>query len=135
MFLAFVLSNDHVLAVAMTMIIAYQTLNKLRHPQDTRFTDAFVIITPGITIKDRLNVLEPQEYRNYFKEKDIVSPPDLELLQQANVFADYIAYVVFQVFKNGNIELYKIVKHKIRKIYDICNKKYFTRSNPLKLST
>lgn len=72
--------------VVMAMIIAYQTLNKLRYPQDTRFTDAFVIITPGITIKDRLNVLKPQEYRNYYKERDIVSIPDLELLQQANVF-------------------------------------------------
>ena len=72
--------------VVMAMIIAYQTLNKLRYPQDTRFTDAFVIVTPGITIKDRLNVLKPQEFRNYFNERDIVSPPALDLLQQANVF-------------------------------------------------
>jgi hypothetical protein len=49
--------------------------------------------------------------------------------------ADYIAYAVFQVFENGNIELYEIVKNKIGKIHDICNKKHFTRSNPLKLST
>ena len=86
MFLSFVLSNDHVFAVVMAMIIAYQTLNKIGYPQDTRFTDACVIIIPGITIKDRLNVLKPQEYRNYYKERDIVSPSDLELLQHANVF-------------------------------------------------
>lgn len=45
--------------------------------------------------------------------------------------ADYIAYAVFQVFENGNLELYEIIKNKIGKIQDICNKKYFTRSNPL----
>jgi len=32
---------------------AYNTLNKIRYPQDTRFTDTFAIITPGITIRDR----------------------------------------------------------------------------------
>ena len=84
--IAFKMATGTGKTVVMAMIIAYQTLNKLRYPQDTRFTDAFVIVTPGITIKDRLNVLKPQEYRNYFKERDIVSPPDLELLQQANVF-------------------------------------------------
>jgi len=45
--------------VVMAMIIAWQVLNKIHYKQDTRFSDAFVIITPGITIRDRLNVLEP----------------------------------------------------------------------------
>lgn len=49
--------------------------------------------------------------------------------------ADYISYAVFQVFENKNIKLYDMVKDKIGKIQDICNKKYFTQSNPLKLST
>ncbi|MDP1629091.1 MAG: DUF3800 domain-containing protein [bacterium] len=49
--------------------------------------------------------------------------------------ADYIAYAVFQVYENRNVKWYKIVKNKIGKIQDICNKKYFTRSNPLQLST
>ncbi len=49
--------------------------------------------------------------------------------------ADYIAYSVFQVYENQNIKWYEIAKNKIGKIQDICNKKYFTRSNPLKLST
>lgn len=48
--------------------------------------------------------------------------------------ADYIAFAVFQVFENKNREWYEIVKGKIGKIQDICNKKYFTRSNPLQLS-
>jgi len=49
--------------------------------------------------------------------------------------ADYIAYAVFQVFENNQDQWYNLVKTKIGKIHDICNKKYFTRSNPLELST
>lgn len=45
--------------------------------------------------------------------------------------ADYIAYAVFQVFENKKREWYELVKGKIGRIHDICNKKYFTRSNPL----
>src|SRR3989344_2408374 len=54
--------------VVMAMIIAYHTLNKIRYPQDTRFTDAFVVIVPGITIRDRLNVLLPNDPKNYYRE-------------------------------------------------------------------
>jgi len=43
--------------VVMAMLIAWQALNKLASPQDGRFSDAFLIITPGITICDRLRVL------------------------------------------------------------------------------
>jgi len=45
--------------------------------------------------------------------------------------ADYVAYAVFQVFENNNREWYEIIRGKIGKIQDICNKKYFTQSNPL----
>jgi len=45
--------------------------------------------------------------------------------------ADYIAYAVFQVYENNNRKWYEIIKNKIGKIHDICNKKYFTQSNPL----
>ncbi len=72
--------------VVMAMIIAYHTLNKIRYPQDTRFTDAFVIIVPGITIRDRLNVLLTNDPKNYYRERDIVSYQDFDLLQQANIF-------------------------------------------------
>lgn len=45
--------------------------------------------------------------------------------------ADYIAYAIFQVFENNNRQWYEIIKNKVGKVQDICNKKYFTRSNPL----
>jgi hypothetical protein len=49
--------------------------------------------------------------------------------------ADYIAHAVFQVFENNNWQWYEMIKNKIGRVQDICNKKYFTRSNPLQLST
>jgi len=45
--------------------------------------------------------------------------------------ADYLAYAVFQVFEREDRQWYEIIKEKIGRIQDICNKKYFTRSNPL----
>ncbi len=49
--------------------------------------------------------------------------------------ADYVAFAVFQVFENKDDKWYQIIQNKIGKIQDICNKKYFTKSNPLQLST
>jgi len=48
--------------------------------------------------------------------------------------ADYIAYAVFQVYEHGKMDYYDIIKNKVGNIRDVCNKKYFTRSNPLRLS-
>lgn len=45
--------------------------------------------------------------------------------------ADYVAYAVYQVYERDNRDLYELIKSKIGKIQDICNKKYFTKSNPL----
>ncbi len=45
--------------------------------------------------------------------------------------ADYVAYAVFQTVERGNRKWYEMIKEKIGKIHDICNKKYYTRSNPL----
>lgn len=60
----------------MAMIIAWQTLNKLANAQDARFTDAFLIVTPGITIRDRLRVLLPGDPENYYQALEIV-PSDM----------------------------------------------------------
>jgi type III restriction enzyme len=62
--------------VVMAMLIAWQALNKLADPRDARFSDTFLIVTPGITIRDRLRVLLPSDPRNYYREHDVV-PPEL----------------------------------------------------------
>jgi type III restriction enzyme len=84
--LAFKMATGSGKTVVMAMIIAYNTLNKARYPQDTRFTDAFAIITPGITIRDRLNVLLPNDPQNYYLRREIVTHQDFQLLQSAVVF-------------------------------------------------
>jgi type III restriction enzyme len=62
--------------VVMAMIIAWHTLNKAASPQDARFSDRFLIVTPGITIRDRLRVVLPSDPGNYYRERDLV-PADL----------------------------------------------------------
>lgn len=73
--------------VVMAMLIAWHTLNKIANSQDTRFADAFLIITPGITIRDRLRVLLPNDPQSYYKqtERDIVPLDLLEELNQAKI--------------------------------------------------
>ena len=53
--------------VVMAMLIAWQTLNKAASPQDARFAKRFLIVTPGLTIRDRLQVLRPEHEENYYK--------------------------------------------------------------------
>ncbi|MDE2916389.1 MAG: DEAD/DEAH box helicase family protein [Paracoccaceae bacterium] len=45
----------------MAMLIAWQTINAVRRPQSHKFTRGFLVVTPGITIKDRLRVLQPND--------------------------------------------------------------------------
>ncbi|QEO16274.1 restriction endonuclease [Agromyces intestinalis] len=71
--------------VVMAMLIAWQTLNKIANPNDARFAKRFLIVTPGITIRDRLQVLQPDHAENYYDQRGIV-PPDLrQQLGQAQI--------------------------------------------------
>lgn len=61
--------------VVAAMLIAWHTLNKAANPRDRRFADAFLVVCPGITIRDRLRVLLPSDPSNYYRVMDLV-PPD-----------------------------------------------------------
>lgn len=74
--IAFKMATGSGKTVVMAMLIAWQALNKLANPQDARFSDAFLIVTPGITIKDRLRVLMPNNPQNYYRQHDL-APADL----------------------------------------------------------
>ena len=63
--------------VVMAMLIAWQTLNKVAQPNDARFAKRFLVITPGLTIRDRLRVLLPEDEQNYYKLRGLV-PADLQ---------------------------------------------------------
>jgi type III restriction enzyme len=69
---AFKMATGSGKTVVMAMLITWQTLNKRANPQDARFSDTFLIVTPGITIRDRLRVLLPNDPENYYRQRDIV---------------------------------------------------------------
>ncbi len=61
----------------MAMLIAWQTINAVRSPQSKKFTRGFLIVTPGITIKDRLRVLQPNDPDTYYASRELV-PTDMQ---------------------------------------------------------
>ncbi len=71
--------------VVMAMMIAWHTLNKLANPQAARYSDTFLVITPGITIRDRLRVLLPNDPQNYYRERDVVPSELMEQLGRARI--------------------------------------------------
>jgi type III restriction enzyme len=83
--LAFKMATGSGKTVVMAMMIAWHALNKLANPQDARFSDAFLIVTPGITIRDRLRVLLPNIPQNYYRERDLLPPEMMQELQKAKI--------------------------------------------------
>lgn len=63
--------------ILMAMLIAWQAINKAVYPQDKRFSKNVLLVAPGLTVKNRLQVLVPGEPGNYYGEFSIV-PPGLE---------------------------------------------------------
>ncbi len=82
---AFKMATGSGKTVVMGMLIAWQALNKLANAQDPRFTDAFLLVTPGITIRDRLRVLLPNDPDTYYRQLDLVPPDLIERLGQARI--------------------------------------------------
>jgi type III restriction enzyme len=78
--------------MVMAMIIAWQTINAVRRPTSSRFTKGFLVVTPGITIKDRLRVLQPNDPDAYYRDRELV-PNDLlpELNKAEIVITNYHA--------------------------------------------
>jgi type III restriction enzyme len=82
---AFKMATGSGKTVVMAMLIAWQALNKLSNRQDARFSDSFLIVTPGITIRDRLRVLLPNDPDNYYRQRDVLAPEDLQRLSRAKI--------------------------------------------------
>lgn len=83
--IAFKMATGSGKTVVMAMLIAWQALNKLARPLDSRFSDSFLIITPGITIRDRLRVLLPNDPDNYYRKLDVVPEVLREQLTRAKI--------------------------------------------------
>ena len=69
----------------MAMLIAWQTINAVRRPTSKKFTRGFLIVTPGITICDRLRVLLPNDPDNYYASRELVPSDMLSDLERAKI--------------------------------------------------
>jgi type III restriction enzyme len=77
----------------MAMLIAWQTVNAVRHKGSRSFTTGFLVCTPGLTIKDRLRVLQPNDPDSYYANREIVPQDMLEDLNKARiVITNYHAF-------------------------------------------
>ena len=78
----------------MAMLIAWQTINAVRHPGGSLFTRGFLVVTPGITIRDRLRVLKPSDPDSYYKSRELVPEDMLHDLGRAEiVITNYHAFM------------------------------------------
>lgn len=69
----------------MAMIIAWQTVNAVRRSASKQFTRGFLIVAPGLTVKDRLRVLQPNDPDSYYKDRELVPDDMLEDLGRAKI--------------------------------------------------
>ncbi len=75
------------------MLIAWQTINSVRQPGSRKFTKGFLLVAPGLTIRDRLRVLLPNDPDNYYLKREIVPADLMQDMQQARiVITNYHAF-------------------------------------------
>jgi type III restriction enzyme len=77
----------------MAMLIAWQTINAVRRPGSKNFTRGFLICAPGLTIKDRLRVLQPNDPDSYYASRELVPGDMLDDVNRAKiVITNYHAF-------------------------------------------
>lgn len=89
--------------VVMAMLILYNYINKKVSMQDTRFADHFLLVAPGITIRDRLGVLfidesNANEYdkADYYHKRHLVPRSYESLLGGLNSAITIVNYHQFE---------------------------------------
>ncbi len=89
----------------MAMLIAWQTVNAVRHPNSKMFTRGFLVVAPGITIRDRLRVLLPSDTESYYQTRELVPADLLDDVRRAKiVITNYHAFKLretMEVSKGG----------------------------------
>jgi type III restriction enzyme len=69
----------------MAMLMAWMTINAVRRPGSKRFTRGFLIVAPGLTIRDRLRVLQPNDPDSYYQSRELVPGDMLGDLERAKI--------------------------------------------------
>jgi type III restriction enzyme len=102
--MAFKMATGSGKTVVMAMLIAWQALNKIEAPRDARFSDSFLIVAPGITIRDRLRVLLPNDGENYYRKLDVVPTELMERLNRATIIVtNFHAFLLHENVKAGTL--------------------------------
>jgi type III restriction enzyme len=69
----------------MAMLIAWQTVNAVRASSSKTFSRGFLVIAPGITIKDRLRVLLPNDIDSYYRSRELVPTDMVDDINKAKI--------------------------------------------------
>jgi type III restriction enzyme len=85
----------------MAMLIAWQAVNAARHPNSRQFSRGFLIVAPGITIRDRLRVLLPNDPESYYKHREIVPSDMLADIDRAKIVITN--YHAFKLRERGDV--------------------------------
>jgi len=79
----------------MAMLIIWQTINAVRRPNSKKFTRGFLVVTPGLTIRDRLRVLQPNDPDSYYQSRELIPGDMLPDLERAKiVITNYHAFML-----------------------------------------
>ncbi|MEQ1718326.1 MAG: DEAD/DEAH box helicase family protein [Hyphomicrobium sp.] len=88
----------------MAMLIAWQTVNAVRSSTSSNFSRGFLLIAPGITIKDRLRVLLPSDLENYYRTRELVPGDMLDDIAKAKiVITNYHALQLREVLEVNKV--------------------------------
>ena len=71
--------------IVMAMVITWQILNKVTYPQDIRFSKSILVVAPGLTVKNRLAVLEVTHPFNYYDAFRVAPETLVDKLRQGRI--------------------------------------------------
>ncbi len=83
--IAFKMATGTGKTVVMAALILYHFFNRQENDRDPRFSDYFLVVTPGVTIRERLGVLRPNlddssVVQDYYRARWLVPPGRREIL-------------------------------------------------------
>ncbi|MEK6746132.1 MAG: DEAD/DEAH box helicase family protein [Pseudomonadota bacterium] len=88
----------------MAMLMAWQTVNAVRSPSSKLYTRGFLIVSPGITIRDRLRVLLPNDPNSYYKSRELVPADMLDDINKAKiVITNYHAFQLRETMDTNKV--------------------------------
>jgi type III restriction enzyme len=101
--IAFKMATGSGKTVVMACLICYHYFNRQVYRNDTRFADYFLVITPGITIKNRLGVLyvdvknkNPNHIEDYYRVRGLIPQHMAQQLENLNARLIITNYHVFE---------------------------------------